>query len=68
MGELRNVKAELTWTPDPETRERMHVACRSLATSYADFILFAVRQALDELEALGREQKAIRDYYQRTEQ
>ena len=59
------VSSAIEWEPSQETRERMQVACRALRTSYAEFVDFAVRQALDEAEALGREQKAIKEYYER---
>ena len=54
---------EITWEPNENTRSRMRLVCRSLRTSYAEFVDFAVRQALDEAEALAREQQAIRAYY-----
>ena len=54
---------EIKWELDDDTQARMHRVCRSLRTSYVEFIGFAVRQALDEAEALAQEQQAIRNYY-----
>lgn len=42
---------------DDEQR-RLRDACRALGTSYAEFVRWAVMQAVDECEGLGRAQRA----------
>jgi hypothetical protein len=48
----------------PEDMKRLRGACRSLGTSFQEFVVFAVRQALDECEGLAKEARAISDYYE----
>lgn len=48
---------------DLEIMKRLRIVCRVLGTTYQEFIEFAVRQALDEMEALAEEQQAIEDFY-----
>jgi hypothetical protein len=44
-------------TFDVKTRRRLRVACRALGTSYAEFVVFAVKQALDEIEGIARDNR-----------
>jgi hypothetical protein len=53
---------ELKFTPAEMTRLRE--TCRSLGTSYSEFVHFATLQALDEVEAYGRDAEALRAYYE----
>jgi hypothetical protein len=43
---------------------RLRETCRSLGTSYSEFVHFATLQALDEVEAYGRDAEALRAYYE----
>ncbi len=40
---------------DPSEVDRLHDVCRALGTTYVEFVHWAVMQAVDECEALGRE-------------
>ena len=53
---------ELKFTPAEMTRLRE--TCRSLGTSYSEFVKFATLQALDEVDGYARDAEALRAYYE----
>lgn len=49
---------------DPADMKRLNLAAQQLATTPAEIIVFATRQALDELEGYARDADALRAYYE----
>ena len=49
---------------DVETRRRLGLACQVLGCTLEEFIGFAVREALDELDGYARDEAVRRAYYE----
>ena len=50
---------------EPDEMRRIRECCRSLGTSYAEFIRWATMQSVSECEGLAADQALVTAYYSR---